>query len=56
MDTQLQFNNGVNEFYRSTERCTLRDDAIQCVAFDPVLKTDYTYPEMIGVPFDYCLK
>ena len=40
----------------STERCTLKEDTIQCTAIKPKLSNYYNYPEMIAVPHDYCSK
>ena len=44
-------------FYsRFTERCTMVGDAIDCVTEQPGLDSYDAYPEMIRVPYDYCLK
>ena len=40
----------------STERCTLKEDKIQCTAVKPKLSNYQHYPEMIAVPRDYCPK
>ena len=39
---------------KKTERCTLVDDVVECLAVDPVLRYYWSYPEMIRVPYDYC--
>ena len=44
------------DFTRTTERCTLINDAIQCSAVGPALSNYYSYPEMMRVPNDYCPK
>ena len=44
------------KFSLSTERCTLKDDAIDCTVVDPMLEKYHNYPEMMQVPIDYCPK
>ena len=40
----------------STERCTLTGDKINCVDVGPWLTNYWSYPEIMHVPHDYCLK
>ena len=39
-----------------TERCSLKDNSVQCSTVAPVLQNYVFYPEMMRVPHDYCEK
>ena len=42
------------EYERSTERCTFKDNSIQCSPVDPVFSASIDF--MMRVPEDYCPK